>query len=49
MVIVQCAQPITKMKIFVDRMMNLIITVKFTIGIQMQIRVCKEKEVLPLF
>ena len=49
MVIVQCAQPIMKMKVFVDRMMNLIITVKFTMGFQMQIRVCKEKEALPLF
>jgi len=43
MVIVQCVPHITKMKIFADRMMNLDITVKFTTGIQMLIRVYKGK------
>ena len=49
MVIVQCVQPIMKMKIFVDRMMNLDITVKSTMGIQMLILDCKGKVALPLF
>ena len=49
MVIVQYVQLIIKMKIFADRMTNLDITEKFTMGIRMLIRDSKGKRLRLFF